>query len=186
LTIDIYKDELKVIGRLVDALNATLLCEIEDRGATAIKVIYKPQAGERPLWDFPEGNLAGREVAAYRLSEVLGLHVIPETILRDGPFGVGSVQRWVDIDEDLDATALASSQSTAIRKIAFLDVLLNNTDRKFGHLLPVSKDEILACDHGLTFHVDDKLRTVLWQFSSQEVSGIESSLLQFSPIECEL
>lgn len=169
--------ELTIIGRLVDASNATLLCELTVDGEEPLKVIYKPAAGERPLWDFPEGNLAGREVAAFRLSEDLGLSVIPETVLREGPFGLGSVQRWIDIDESLDLSSFASSTSPEIRKIAFLDILLNNTDRKFGHLLPMDDGRILGCDHGLTFHSEDKLRTVLWQFAFQPITPQEELLL---------
>lgn len=168
---------MKVLGRLVDASNATLLCEIETAQDAALKVIYKPAAGERPLWDFPNGNLAGREVAAFLLSESLGLGVVPETILRDGPFGLGSVQRWIEIDEKIDLGEYAESEDPYIRKIAFMDLLLNNTDRKFGHLLPTDHGSIFACDHGLTFHVEDKLRTVLWQFADQPFNSEEKESL---------
>jgi hypothetical protein len=165
---DLEAGEMEVLGRLVDASNATLLCEI--KSATGdFKVIYKPVAGERPLWDFPDGNLAHREVAAYRVSELLGLHVVPETILREGPFGLGSVQRWIDIDEELDIVAIAQSKSFAMEKIALFDAVVNNTDRKFGHILPISESEVYGCDHGLTFHSEDKLRTVLWQFSGDQI-----------------
>lgn len=170
--------ELSIIGRLVDASNATLLCELTTDDDQPFKVIYKPGAGERPLWDFPEGNLAGREVAAFQLSEDLGLSVIPETVLREGPFGLGSVQRWIEIDESIDLSTLASSTSPEIRDIAFLDILLNNTDRKFGHLLPLEDGRILGCDHGLTFHTEDKLRTVLWQFTNQPITPQEEKSLR--------
>jgi len=170
--------ELSIIGRLVDASNATLLCELTTDDDQPFKVIYKPGAGERPLWDFPEGNLAGREVAAFQLSEDLGLSVIPETVLREGPFGLGSVQRWIEIDESIDLSTLASSTSPEIRDIAFLDILLNNTDRKFGHLLPLEDGRILGCDHGLTFHTEDKLRTVLWQFTNQPITPQEEKTLR--------
>lgn len=170
--------ELSIIGRLVDASNATLLCELTTDEDQPFKVIYKPGAGERPLWDFPEGNLAGREVAAFQLSEDLGLSVIPETVLREGPFGLGSVQRWIEIDESIDLSTLASSTSPEIRDIAFLDILLNNTDRKFGHLLPLEDGRILGCDHGLTFHTEDKLRTVLWQFTNQPINPQEEKSLR--------
>jgi hypothetical protein len=170
--------ELSIVGRLVDASNATLLCELTTGDDQPLKVIYKPVAGERPLWDFPEGNLAGREVAAFQLSEDLGLSVIPETVLREGPFGLGSVQRWIDIDESIDLSTLASSTSAANRDIAFLDILLNNTDRKFGHLLPLEDGRILGCDHGLTFHTEDKLRTVLWQFANEPITPQEEKLLR--------
>ena len=170
--------ELSIIGRLVDASNATLLCELTTDEDQPFKVIYKPGAGERPLWDFPEGNLAGREVAAFQLSEDLGLSVIPETVLREGPFGLGSVQRWIEIDESIDLSTLASSTSREIRDIAFLDILLNNTDRKFGHLLPLEDGRILGCDHGLTFHTEDKLRTVLWQFANDPITLQEEKSLR--------
>ena len=169
--------ELHVLGRLVDASNATLLCEIFDEDGESSKVIYKPTAGERPLWDFPKGNLAGREVAAFKLSELLEFHLVPETVLRDGPFGPGSVQRWIEVDEEIDLTLFSTSSSEAIRKIAFFDVLVNNTDRKFGHLLPVNAESIFACDHGLTFHTEDKLRTVLWQFAGEALSQSEIATL---------
>ena len=159
---------MEVLGRLVDASNATLLCEIKSANSD-FKVIYKPVAGERPLWDFPDGNLAHREVAAYRVSELLGLHVVPETILREGPFGLGSVQRWIDVDEELDIVAIAQSKSFAMEKITLFDAIVNNTDRKFGHILPISESEVYGCDHGLTFHSEDKLRTVLWQFSGDQI-----------------
>jgi uncharacterized repeat protein (TIGR03843 family) len=165
---DFQAGEMEVLGRLIDASNATLLCEING-ASDQFKVIYKPIAGERPLWDFPDGNLAHREVAAYRVSELLGLHVVPETILREGPFGLGSVQRWIDVDEDLDIVAIAQSKSFAMEKIVLLDAIINNTDRKFGHILPISESEVYGCDHGLTFHSDDKLRTVLWQFSGDQI-----------------
>ena len=170
--------ELSIIGRLVDASNATLLCELTTDDDQPFKVIYKPCTGERPLWDFPEGNLAGREVAAFQLSEDLGLSVIPETVLREGPFGLGSVQRWIEIDESIDLSTLASATSPEIRDIAFLDILLNNTDRKFGHLLPLEDGRILGCDHGLTFHTEDKLRTVLWQFANDPITLQEEKSLR--------
>ena len=170
--------ELSIIGRLVDASNATLFCELTTDDDQPLKVIYKPGAGERPLWDFPEGNLAGREVAAFQLSEDLGLSVIPETVLREGPFGLGSVQRWIEIDESIDLSTLGSSTSPEIRDIAFLDILLNNTDRKFGHLLPLEDGRILGCDHGLTFHTEDKLRTVLWQFANEPITPQEEKSLR--------
>ena len=160
--------EISILGRLVDASNATLLGEIEG-SAGPIKVIYKPSAGERPLWDFPENDLSLREVAAYRVSEALHLGVVPETLLREAAFGVGSVQRWIDIDQELDIVALAQSNNREIEKMAFFDLLINNTDRKFGHILPVSEREIYGCDHGLTFHHEDKLRTVLWQFAGSPI-----------------
>ena len=163
---------MRVVGRLVDASNATLLCEI---GAeeSPLSVIYKPIAGERSLWDFPDGELAKREVAAYILSDLLGYGIVPETIFRDGPFGMGSVQRWIEVDEEIDVVALAQSADPQIRAMAVFDVLINNTDRKFGHILPTASGEIFGCDHGVAFHHEDKLRTVLWQFAGESLSEKE-------------
>lgn len=169
--------DISVLGRLVDASNATLLGEIEGSNG-AFKVIYKPIAGERPLWDFPEGDLALREVAAYLVSEALSFGIVPETVLREGPFGLGSVQRWIDVDEEIDIVTVAQSENPQIQKMALLDVLINNTDRKFGHILPVSDDLIYGCDHGLTFHSEDKLRTVLWQFAGLQIPDDLLSELQ--------
>ena len=127
--------ELEIIGRLVDASNASLLCKLPDER----KVIYKPIAGERPLWDFPDGNLASREVAAYYLSEVGKFNLVPKTVLRDGPFGLGAVQEWIEVSEDVDVIEIAQSDDLKIRSLALFDVLINNADRKFGHILITPK-----------------------------------------------
>ena len=169
--------ELSVEGRFVDASNATLFAksvleEIE------VSVIYKPIAGERPLWDFPDGNLAGREVSAYLLSEELGLHLVPYTILREGPFGPGMVQEWIEIDEELDIVEIAQSAHPAIRAMALFDAIINNTDRKYGHILPKNNEEIFGCDHGVTFHEDPKLRTVLWQFTNEKFTQAERKIIE--------
>ena len=169
--------ELSVEGRFVDASNATLFAKCT-LGEIEIPVIYKPIAGERPLWDFPDGNLAGREVAAYLLSEELELHLVPYTILRDGPFGPGMVQEWIEIDEEIDIVELAQSEHPRIRAMAFFDAIINNTDRKYGHILPKSPEIIFGCDHGVTFHEDPKLRTVLWQFAGKNFSSQERELIQ--------
>ncbi len=168
---------MRVEGRFVDASNATLFAQCV-KGETEVSVIYKPIAGERPLWDFPDGNLANRELASYLLSESLGLHLVPFTILREGPFGLGMVQEWIEIDEELDIVELAQGPSERIRDMALFDAIINNTDRKFGHILPTSSGEIYGCDHGVTFHEDPKLRTVLWQFASLEFSDREIALLE--------
>jgi hypothetical protein len=127
--------ELTVEGRLVDASNATLYCSAELDGAT-VAVVYKPVRGERPLWDFPDGTLAGREVAAYLVSEATGWDVVPPTVLREGPFGTGMVQLWVDVDESVDLAVLARSDHPDLRRMAVFDAVVNNADRKGGHLLP--------------------------------------------------
>ncbi len=167
---------MRVEGRFVDASNATLFAQCVI-GEDKVAVIYKPVAGERPLWDFPDGNLAQRELAAYLLSESLELHLVPFTIVREGPFGVGMVQEWIEIDEELDIVELAQGQSERMRDLAIFDAIINNTDRKFGHILPTAGGEVFGCDHGVTFHEDPKLRTVLWQFSKMELSEREVALL---------
>ena len=169
--------DLIVEGRLVDASNATLFAKINSPGQEELAVVYKPIAGERPLWDFPDGNLASREVASFLISEAGGFHCVPTTVMRDGPFGIGAVQQWIDVDQSIDFIELGQSHEPAIRNIALFDVVANNTDRKFGHILPMSKTEVYGCDHGVTFHEDFKLRTVLWQFSGEKLSDAEKEKL---------
>lgn len=171
VTVDNFRDApIEVVGRLVDASNASLFCKIGD-----VNAIYKPIAGERPLWDFPSGNLASREVAAYLVSEALSLNCVPLTILRDGPYGEGSVQLWIDETEEVGERYV--EKSDGLRKIALLDAVINNTDRKIGHLL-YKEDQIFGCDHGVTFHEEYKLRTVLWQFADLPLTDAEVSLLE--------
>ena len=161
----------------MDASNATLFAHAV-LGDEKVPVIYKPIAGERPLWDFPDGNLASREVAAYKLSQEIGLGLVPFTILRDGPFGIGSVQQWIEVDEDLDLLAYVADSPDALRKMALFDAIINNTDRKFGHILIDPHGEIYGCDHGVCFHSDDKLRTVLWNWSGQPLAQTEIEILR--------
>lgn len=168
---------IKVEGRLVDASNATLLIEIELSGAVE-RAIYKPISGERPLWDFQSGTLAFRERAAYLISEAMGFHLVPLTILRDGPFGLGAVQMWIEIDESVDLALYFREVNENLRKVALFDAVINNTDRKIGHLLPSPTGELFICDHGVTFHEEDKLRTVLWQWSGQPLHEDELETLR--------
>ena len=158
--------DLKVTGRLVDASNATLFGEITV-GENSFNSIYKPVTGERPLWDFPDGTLANREYAAYLISEAMGLDCVPITLLREGPFGFGMVQLWIDMDEDVDLADLYRKDVPGLRNIALFHAVINNTYRKIGHLLPTIDGHIYGCDHGVTFHSEDKLRTVLWQWEQQ-------------------
>lgn len=171
------KGLIVVTGRLVDASNATLFASLtyEDR---SMKAIYKPIAGERPLWDFPAGALAHREYATFLVSEYLGLNLVPLTILRDGPYGEGMVQEWIDIDETIDLGSFFSTDNADLRAIAFFDAIINNTDRKIGHLLPTASGELFGCDHGVTFHEEDKLRTVLWQWAGDSLTDSELLLLK--------
>jgi uncharacterized repeat protein (TIGR03843 family) len=155
--------ELQVEGRLIDASNATLYCTATLDGVTAA-VVYKPVAGERPLWDFPDGTLAGREVSAYLVSQATGWDVVPPTVLRDGPFGTGMCQLWVDVDEAVDLAELARSDHPDLRRMAVLDAVVNNADRKGGHLLPTPSGRVHGVDHGVCFSPEDKLRTLLWQW----------------------
>lgn len=167
---------LKVTGRLVDASNATLYAT-STLGDRELTCIYKPVAGERPLWDFAEGSLANREYAAYLVSEQLGFHLVPLTILRDGPYGIGMVQEWITLDESIDLASFFSSDHPGLRSMALFDAIINNTDRKIGHLLPTVEQQLFGCDHGVTFHVEDKLRTVLWQWADDEFTKEEKELL---------
>jgi uncharacterized repeat protein (TIGR03843 family) len=164
--------ELTVSGRLVDASNATLYghCTFDQ---LPIPVIYKPIAGERPLWDFPEGSLAQRERAAYLVSELGSWELVPLTILRDGPFGEGMVQLWIDLDEAIELADFYSSDDDRLRAMALFDAVINNSDRKIGHLLPTASGQLFGCDHGVTFHKEDKLRTVLWQWAGKPLNGNE-------------
>jgi hypothetical protein len=160
---------LDVEGRLYDASNATLFCTVTLDGVTAA-CVHKPVAGERPLWDFPDGTLASREVAAYVVSEALGWDIVPPTVMRDGPFGVGMCQLWIDIDESMDIAAVARSDHPQLRRMAVYDAVVNNADRKGGHLLPTVDGHIYGVDHGVCFSVDDKLRTVLWRWRGKPLT----------------
>jgi uncharacterized repeat protein (TIGR03843 family) len=153
-----------VAGRFVDASNATLLATT----AEGERVVYKPHAGERPLWDFPPETLAYREALTYEVSETMGLAVVPETVLADGPYGRGAVQRYVEFNESFDVLAAVQRGDPRLWPLAVLDVVTNNADRKLGHILEV-EGALLGIDHGLTFHPEDKLRTVLWGFAGAEV-----------------
>jgi uncharacterized repeat protein (TIGR03843 family) len=156
---------ITIEGRVVDASNATFYCAVSADGRTAA-CVYKPVAGERPLWDFPDGTLAEREVAAYEVSAAAGWDVVPPTVYRDGPAGPGMVQLWVATDETVDiARFMRRRDVERLREIAVFDAVINNADRKGGHLLPTVEGHVYGVDHGVTFNVEDKLRTVLWQWS---------------------
>jgi uncharacterized repeat protein (TIGR03843 family) len=169
--------ELEITGRLVDASNATLFGVMHHEGST-LEVIYKPVAGERPLWDFPDGTLADREYVAFLLSDKTGMDLVPPTILREGPAGLGMVQRWIDVDESIELGAYFAQDRKELRRLALFDAIVNNTDRKIGHLLPDQKGHLFACDHGVTFHTEDKLRTVLWQWAGDALTDEEMGTLE--------
>lgn len=172
----LLSQSMRVVGRLIDASNATLLAEIESDNQTQ-KVIYKPVAGEKPLWDFQDGNLAHREYCAFLLSNRAGFDLVPNTVLRDGPFGFGMVQEWIDTDEEIDIINFGQSDDSQLKRMAIFDAIINNTDRKYGHLLYKDR-KLLGCDHGVTFHSEDKLRTVIWQFSGEKIDKQEMLLIE--------
>ncbi|MFI8449505.1 SCO1664 family protein [Streptomyces erythrochromogenes] len=192
------RGELTVVGRIREASNAVLLCTVTYDGASA-DCVYKPVKGERPLWDFPDGSLAQREVAAYLVSEATGWGLVPATVLRDGPYGEGMVQQWIEArqpredapQEELLALVegeeagegwkpvafaevgegrtalLVHADDPRLRRLSVLDAVINNGDRKGGHLLPAPDGRIYGIDHGVTFHTEDKLRTLLWGWAGE-------------------
>jgi uncharacterized repeat protein (TIGR03843 family) len=170
--------ELGVEGRLVVASNATLYCSVCLDGVTAA-CVYKPVAGERPLWDFPDGTLAEREVAAYEVSAATGWLIVPPTVFRSGPLGPGMVQLWIDTDDEVDIRRMIrGTSSDQLRRIAVFDAVINNADRKGGHLLPTRAGHIYGVDHGVSFHAEPKLRTLLWQWSGRPLRANASDTLR--------
>jgi uncharacterized repeat protein (TIGR03843 family) len=161
------RGELTVKGRLPWSSNATLLVEATLNGATALGV-YKPERGERPLWDFPSG-LFRRELAAWHLSEALGWGLVPLTVPRDGPYGEGSVQLFIAADFEQHYFTLREDERhhDRLRRICAFDLITNNADRKSGHCLLGEDGTIYAIDNGLCFHVEPKLRTVIWEFAQE-------------------
>ncbi|MFB7458574.1 MULTISPECIES: SCO1664 family protein [unclassified Streptomyces] len=179
--------ELTVRGRIREASNAALFCTVALDGREA-SCVYKPVAGERPLWDFPDGTLAAREVAAYEVSEATGWSLVPPTVLRDGPYGEGMVQLWIEATPEAELLALLDAEEPGpgwkaigfaevgegrtallvhadderLRRLAVLDAVINNADRKGGHLLPTTDGHLYGIDHGVTFNIENKLRTLLW------------------------
>jgi uncharacterized repeat protein (TIGR03843 family) len=199
----LQRGELTVIGRIRSASNATFLCEAH-LGERQAHCVYKPIAGEAPLWDFPDGTLAGRERGAYLVSAALGWNIVPYTIIRDGPAGRGMLQLWVDQPGDVegepepagpdlvdllpagrippgylpilqaydyagDEVTLVHADDDRLRRMAVFDVLVNNADRKGGHILCGVDGNVYGVDHGVTLHVEDKLRTVLWGWAGKPV-----------------
>jgi len=199
----LQRGELTVIGRIRSASNATFLCEAH-LGELQAHCVYKPIKGEAPLWDFPDGTLAGRERAAYLVSDALGWNIVPYTIIRDGPAGLGMLQLWVDQPGDEvgdepsagpdlvdllpaghlppgflpvlqaydyagDEVTLVHADDIRLRRMAVFDVLINNADRKGGHILCGVDGHVYGVDHGVSLHVEDKLRTVLWGWSGKPV-----------------
>jgi uncharacterized repeat protein (TIGR03843 family) len=197
------KGSLELEGRLVLASNASFLGHVTLDGVS-LACIYKPVTGERPLWDFPEGTLAARERATRIVSEAGGWHAVPPTIVRDGRFGPGMVQKWIDVDPDVDLVdvipddaneggwiavleaedqlgapvLLVHADDDRLRRLAVLDVVVNNADRKGGHVLLDLAGHVWGCDHGVTFHEEDKLRTVLWGWAGDPLRAEDVEALE--------
>lgn len=206
--------EMTVLGRIASASNLTVACEVTD-GAQTRRCVYKPIRGEQPLWDFPDGTLAGREVASFLVSDALGWDLIPETVLRDtGPIdvdlGPGMVQRWihegqtaddltagglhdpVDVipdgavpdgyrailhafDHRGDPVVLIHENSERLRRLAVLDAVLNNADRKGGHILVDESGHLWGIDHGICLHAERKLRTILWGWAGTPIPAVDAA-----------
>lgn len=165
---------LTLAGQFLWGSNYTFLVEVQGAGP-ALKAVYKPVRGERPLWDFPAGSLAGREAAAYLVSRELGWNLVPPTVLRsDGPAGAGSLQLFVDADPERHYFTFSEQEKQRLRPVAAFDALVNNADRKGGHILLAPDGRLWVIDHGVCFHAEDKLRTVVWDFAGEP---IPSSLL---------
>lgn len=213
------RGELTVRGRIREASNAALYCTVSHDGEVAA-CIYKPVAGERPLWDFPDGTLAQREVAAYEVSEATGWGLVPPTVLREGPYGEGMCQLWVEVTPEAELLALVDGEEpepgwkavgfaevgegrTALlvhadderlRRLAVLDAVINNADRKGGHLLPTGEGRLYGIDHGVTFNAENKLRTLLWGWAGEALTeeavevleGLRKGLAEGGPLAARL
>ncbi|MER6159434.1 SCO1664 family protein [Streptomyces sp. NPDC001868] len=195
LVVLLAEGELTVRGRVREASNAVLYCTVSYEGREAA-CVYKPVAGERPLWDFPDGTLAQREVAAYEVSEATGWGLVPPTVLRDGPYGEGMCQLWIEGEAGSELLALVEGEEAGegwkavgfaevgegetallvhaddqrLRRLAVLDAVVNNADRKGGHLLPAAEGRLYGIDHGVTFNVENKLRTLLWGWAGEPLT----------------
>lgn len=161
--------EIEVKGEFMWGSNYTFLTEVQFQG-DALTAVYKPSRGERPLWDFPAASLARREVAAYLISEALGWHFVPPTIYRgEAPIGPGSLQLFIDHDPEYHYFNLNEADRQRLRPVALFDLLINNADRKGSHILFDSQAQMWLIDHGICFHADNKLRTVIWDFAGEQI-----------------
>ncbi len=164
------KGKMDVQGMMPWSTNYTLLVTVRDGDLQGLAV-YKPRRGERPLWDFPRGTLCQREFAAFLLSEALGWSLVPPTVLRDGPYGYGSVQLYIDCDQDAHLFTMQKEggYEEQLARLAAFDILSNNADRKSGHCLKGTDGRLWAIDHGICFHAEPKLRTVLWDYAGEPI-----------------
>jgi len=174
--------DLELKGQFTLGSNYTFLVEVRHQDTT-VQAVYKPTKGEQPLWDFPENTLAGREVAAYLVSECLGFHFVPFTMLRnDGPYGAGSLQQFIEYDPEYHYFNFTENDRQLLKPVALFDMLGNNADRKGGHVFfEEDTHKLFAIDHGICFHEDDKLRTVLWDFGGQKIPEDLLSRLSLGP-----
>lgn len=171
------------VGWIDGSTNHAMLVEVAwncpgEPQPVVLRAIYKPTAGERPLHDFPDGTLTRREVAAFHVSEAMGWGIVPPTLVRDGPYGEGMVQRWIEPDPSVDVFAMVVDADPRLRRIAVFDAVVNNTDRKGGHLLPVPGGHIYGVDHGVCFSAIPKLRTVLWGWRGRPLADDELAALE--------
>ncbi len=161
----LHRGELEVIGRLLGSSNNAMVVRVD--GREDLLAVWKPTRGEQPLFDFPVGTLTRREVAAHLVSEAIGWGIVPPTLLREGPYGEGMIQQWIDVDPEVDIVAMIVGDDPRLRRIAVFDAVVNNTDRKGGHLLPIPGGHLYAVDHGVTFSAVPKLRTLLWAWEGE-------------------
>ena len=183
-TIEVLRDgDLEIVGRLLASTNNALVGTVtrhcpDPEPDVVLACVYKPTIGERPLDDFPDGTLSHREVAAFLVSASTGWGIVPPTVYRDGPFGGGMVQQWVEVDETIDPVQLVIDGDVRLRRIAVFDAAVNNTDRKAGHLLPIEGGQIQGVDHGVCFSPVPKLRTVLWDWRGEPLATDELEMLE--------
>jgi uncharacterized repeat protein (TIGR03843 family) len=182
--VEILRDgEIGIVGRIVVSSNNALYSTVRRRCPdpepdVVVPAVYKPIRGERPLFDFPDGTLALREVAAFRVSEATGWAIVPPTVLRDGPYGQGMVQLWLEADDSVDRVAMVVERDERLRAMALFDVVVNNADRKIGHLLPMIDGHLFGVDHGICFHEEPHLRTVLWGWRGKRIAPGELGVLE--------
>jgi hypothetical protein len=178
----LMQGDLELKGQFTLGSNYTFLVDVHHQGSI-VQAVYKPTKGEQPLWDFPENTLAGREVAAYLISECLGFHFVPFTMLRnDGPYGAGSLQQFIEYDPEYHYFNFTEDDKQFLKPVVLFDLLCNNADRKGGHVFfEEDTHKLFAIDHGICFHEDDKLRTVLWDFAGQKIPDDLLSRLSLSP-----
>ena len=179
---ELLEGDMELLGLMPGASNYTFLARLLRPGAAGTEperlVVYKPRRGEAPLWDFPPGTLCQREAAAFEISRAGGFGFVPPTVLRDGPVGIGSVQAFVHHDFECTAFDLFESHTDDLRRIALFDLVVNNADRKAGHVFPDAEGNVWAIDHGICFHVEPKLRTVLWDFAGEPIAEADRACLR--------